>query len=202
MSSIMVPPLPPALPPEPISRLSVEQYHGLIENGLLADDDPVEFLEGWMVPKMPKKPTHSIVIEMTREAITPLLPADWFLKSENPITTDESEPEPDITAVRGRLREYLTRHPAPKDIGMIVEIADTTLARDRGIKKRIFARANIPVYWIVNLVDKQVEVYTDPSGPGENPDYGQPHIYKPGDSIAVILDGKEIGKIEVNLLLP
>jgi Uma2 family endonuclease len=76
------------------------------------------------------------------------------------------------------------------------------LARDRGWKKRIYARAKIPVYWIVNLVDMQIEVHADPTGPAEVPDYRQRDVYIPGDSVPVILDGQEIGKVEVTALLP
>jgi hypothetical protein len=84
----------------------------------------------------------------------------------------------------------------------VVEVSEGTLARDRGIKKRIYARARISVYWIVNLVDHQIEVYTDPTGPAKRPTYRGEQVYKPGDSIPLVLDGKEIATIDVNDILP
>lgn len=202
MSTVASSPLPPAFPPEPIARLTVEQYHGLIAAGLITDEEAVELLEGWLVPKMPKKPIHGSVKELAREALQPYLGSGWFIKSEDPITTTDSEPEPDIAVVRGRIRDYLDRHPEARDLGMVIEVSDTTLARDRGIKKRIFARAGVPVYWIVNLMDRQVEVYTDPTGPGNDPDYRVQQIFKPGDGIAVALDGVDLGRVEVSQVLP
>ena len=98
--------------------------------------------------------------------------------------------------------EYVERHPGPEDIGLLVEVAETSLDRDRGWKKRIYAVARIPVYWIVNLVDRQVEVFTNPSGPGEQPDYGACQVFLPGDQVPVVLDRNEVGRIAVHDLLP
>ena len=202
MSTITTPPLPPAFPPEPISRLTVEQYHGMIKIGLLTEDDPVELLEGWLVPKMPKNPPHSVVTSLVYEELRSVVPAGWHLVCQGSLTTDDSEPEPDVGVVRGGLRDYLARHPSPSDMGVVVEVSDSTLARDRGIKKRIYARAGVPVYWIVNLVDAQVEVYTQPTGPVENPDYAPMQVFKRGDAVPVVLHGKEIRKIDVSQILP
>lgn len=85
---------------------------------------------------------------------------------------------------------------------MVVEVADSTLEYDRTIKKQIYAHARIPVYWIVNLVDRLIEVYTDPSGPAEAPDYREHRDYLPEDEIPVILEGQEIGRLAVRDLLP
>jgi Uma2 family endonuclease len=92
------------------------------------------------------------------------VPGGWFLNSQDPITTMESEPEPDASVIRGDRRDFLVGHPQPKDVALIGEVADSGLAYDRGIKKRIFARAAILVYWMVNLEDRCVEVYTDRPG--------------------------------------
>jgi Uma2 family endonuclease len=202
MSSTIIPHLPPAAPPEPILRISVEQYHKMIDSGVFADDEPAELLEGWLMPKMPKKPPHNLSTGLVCDALQGVLPSRWHIDCQGSVTTSDSEPEPDVSVVRGNRRDYPDGHPGPKDVGLLVEISDTTLARDRGMKKRIFARASIPAYWIVNLVDNQVEVHTDPTGPADQPDYRQKQIFKPGDSIPVILDGKEIGKVEVNAILP
>jgi Uma2 family endonuclease len=191
-----------AVPPDVIWRLSVDQYHAMIHAGILTDDDPVELLEGWLVAKMPKNPLHRAVTRLIRQALERLVPAAWYVDSQEPITTDDSEPEPDAVVVRGETRHYLDRHPGPQDIGLVIEVADTTLQRDRGFKKRLYARAGIPVYWIVNLPDNQCEVYTEPSGPEPQPDYRQHQNYGASDVIPVMLAGVEIGRIAVREFLP
>jgi Uma2 family endonuclease len=194
--------MPATVPTEPIFRLSVEQYHDMIRAGILTEDDPVELLEGWLVTKMAKNPPHCLATELTREALGRLVPPGWFVNGQNPITTDTSEPEPDVAVVRGDRRQYQDRHPSPQDLALVTEVADTSLQRDRGSKKRIYARAGVPVYWIVNLTENQVEVYTAPSGPAERPDYGQRHNYGPSDEVPVVIDGREVGRIPVHDLLP
>ena len=191
-----------AVPPDVIWPLSVDQYHAMIHAGILTDDDPVELLEGWLVAKMPKNPPHRAVTRLIRQVLERLVPAEWYVDSQEPITTDDSEPEPDVVVVRGETRHYLDRHPGPHDVGLVIEVADTTLQRDRGFKKRLYARASIPVYWIVNLSDNQCEVYTEPSGPEPQPDYRQRQDYGASDVIPVVLAGVEVGRIAVQEFLP
>jgi hypothetical protein len=191
-----------AVPTEPIFRLSVPQYHQMIGAGILTDDDPVELIDGWLVQQMPKNPPHSLATRKTRAALARHVPAGWFVDSQEPITTETSEPEPDIIAVRGEPDQFSERHPGPQDLGLLVEVSDTTLARDRGTKKRVYAQNRIPVYWIVNLIDNQVEVYTDPTGPAEAPDYRQRRDYGVLDEIPLMIDGAEVARFPVRDLLP
>jgi Uma2 family endonuclease len=151
-----------AIPNDLIWRLSIEQYHAIIQAGILTDDDSVELLEGWLVFKMPKNPPHRATTRLVRTALENILPAGWYVDSQEPITLSNSEPEPDIVVVRGDTRQYLDRHPGAEDIALIIEVSDTTLQRDRTVKKRIYARAGISIYWIVNLVEGLVEVYSQP----------------------------------------
>jgi Uma2 family endonuclease len=192
---------PPAVPTDLIWRLSVDQYHEMIRAGVLTEDDPVELLEGWLVAKMVKRPPHRMVTGLTREALAARVPVGWFLDDQEPITLDDSEPEPDVQVVRGTRRDYLARHPGPSDVALVVEVSDSSLERDRDWKKQIYARARIPVYWIINLIDRQVEVYTDPTGPAEPPDYRQRRDYRVGDMVPLIIDGKEVAQISVAELL-
>jgi len=191
-----------AVPNDYIWRLSVEQYHEMIRAGILTDDDPVELLEGWLVVKMPKNPPHRLVTGLTRSALERLLPGGWYVDAQEPVTTETSEPEPDVVVVRGERRQYADHHPGPQDLALVVEVSDATLPRDRGLKKRVYARNSIPVYWIVNLVDGQVEVYTDPTGPAEQPDYRQRQDYQPADELPLTIEGKEVGRVLVRELLP
>lgn len=191
-----------AVPADLIWRLSVDQYHAMIRGGILTEDDPVELLGGWLVPKMPKNPLHRVVTRLIRQALERIVPANWYVDTQEPITTADSEPEPDVVIVRGDTRQYLDRHPGPQDVALVVEVADATLQRDRTLKKRLYAFAEIPVYWIVNLPDSQLEVYTDPSGPAEEPDYRQRREYRPSDAVLLVIEGVEVGRLAVRELLP
>jgi len=192
----------PTIPTEPIWQLSVGQYHQMIDTGILTDDDPVELLEGWLVTKMSKKPPHRVTTQLIREAIAQLLPAGWFVDDQEPITTEESEPEPDVVVVRGQRRQYLDRHPSGQDVAVVVEVSDAMLQRDRTTKKRIYARASIVVYWVVNMPDQRVEVYTLPSGPAEHPDYRQRQDFQPSEMLPLMLDGAEVGRLLIQDVLP
>jgi hypothetical protein len=104
--------------------------------------------------------------------------------------------------VRGPRRLYANRHPGPADTALAAEVAESSLSHDRNFKGPLYARANIPVYWIINIVDARVEVYTDPTGPDPNPRYRQRQDYGPGEEVPLVLDGVEVGRIPVRDLLP
>ena len=107
-----------------------------------------------------------------------------------------------LYVVRGEPRDLRDRQPSPEEVVLVVEVADSTLATDQGAKKRVYARAGILVYWIANLVEGRFEVYTEPTGPAEQPDYRQRQDYGPDDEIPVVLDGAEVGRLPVVDLLP
>jgi Uma2 family endonuclease len=174
----------------------------MIQAGILTEDDPVELLEGWLVTKMPKNPPHSATTRLIRKALTQILPDGWYVDSQEPVTMKDSEPEPDVVIVRGELRDYLNRHPGPADVALVVEVADATLRRDQITKKRVYAEARIPVYWVVNLPGKQFEVYTKPFERGLNAGYQERQFFRRGDEVPVVIDGQEIGRLSVEDLLP
>jgi Uma2 family endonuclease len=190
------------VPTDPIWQLSIGQYHQMIELGILTDDDPIELLEGWLVTKMPKNPPHRLTTQLTREALSALLPVGYYVDEQEPITTDESEPEPDVMIVRGQRRDYHNRHPGPQDIALVIEVSDTTLQRDRKLKKHVYARGGIPIYWIINLPDQQIECYTHPSGPAEHPDYQRRQDYQSTDHIPLYIGDQVMGDLAVAELLP
>jgi len=190
------------VPTDPIWQLSIGQYHQMIELGILTDDDPIELLEGWLVTKMPKNPPPRLTTQLTREALTVLLPAGYYVDDQEPITTEESEPEPDVIIVRGQRRDYRDRHPGPQDIAVVIEVSDTTLQRDRTLKKQIYARSGIPVYWIINLPERQIECYTQPSGPAEHPDYQRRQDYRATDHAPLYISDQVVGELAVAELLP
>ena len=138
---------------------SVEQYEEMVRAGILSEDDPVELLDGWLVPKMPKEPLYVMATELARDALVKVIPDGWHVNSQQPLRLATSEPEPDAMVVRGSRRDYLDRLPGPAEVALVVEVADTSLEQDRVFKKAIYAGAAIAVYWIVNLIERQVEVF-------------------------------------------
>jgi Uma2 family endonuclease len=147
---------------EPVWRLSIEQYHQMRQQGILTEADPIELLEGLLIQKMTKNPPHRIATRLVREVLESFNLAGWYVETQEPISTMDSEPEPDVAVIRGNTRDYLDCHPGAADVALVIEVADSTLGRDRSLKKRLYARAGIANYWIVNLTDRRLEVYTNP----------------------------------------
>lgn len=193
--------LEPAIPPFPVRRWTVQDYHDLIRKGAFSAEERVELLNGWIVDKMPHSYRHRVAIELAEQAIRQLLPQDWRVSVQFPITTADSEPEPDIAIVRGQPRDYLRKHPGSNDIGMVVEVADTSLARDRE-KAGIYARAGILCYCIVNLEESCLEVHTQPSGKGAAAKYMQREVLRSADTLQIELDGTTLGSLTVADMLP
>src|SRR5439155_1905837 len=141
-------------------------------------------------------------IDLINAALPGRITTGWLLRIQQTLVLSDSQPEPDFSIVRGAPRTYLTRHPGPADVGLVIEVADSSLLRDQRDKTRIYARAGISVYWIVNLVDQQVEVYTQPSGVTAVPAYGAFQNFQPGDAVPLVLDGATVAAIPAADLLP
>jgi Uma2 family endonuclease len=182
-------------------RFTVAEYHRLTEMGILTEDDNLELLNGYLVHKMARNPPHDGTVQRGRKRLERVLSAGWEIRVQSAVTLSESEPEPDIAVVRNDVDEYMKRHPNGTDIGLLIEVSDSTLAGDRADKGPIYARDNIPFYWIINLVNHLIEVYTAPSGPTTSPSYAQ-QDYFPGDNVPLILDGILVANIPVQELLP
>ncbi len=183
-------------------KFSVGRYQRMVEEGILTPEDRVELLENYLVLKMPKNPPHEGTIDLIKAALPPRVPAGWLLRVQQTIALPDSQPEPDFAVVRGNPRSYLTRHPGPADVGLVIEVADSSLLRDQRDKTRIYARAGIPYYWIVNLVDRRVEVYSRPTSAGTVPAYGSWQTYQAGDAIPLVLGGAAPATVPAADLLP
>jgi Uma2 family endonuclease len=190
------------VPTEPIWPLSVERYHAMVRTGILTADDPVELLEGLLVVKMPKNPPHRLATRLTRLALERVLPPGWHVETPEPVTLPDSEPEPDIAVIRGDARDYAGHHPGPDELALVVEVSDASLGRDRGLKKRLYARAGVTAYWVIDLTNRRVEAYDDPTGPVEGPDYRRVQAFGPDAELPVSVGGVEVGRIPVRELLP
>jgi Uma2 family endonuclease len=174
----------------------------MLAAGVLKSGDPVELLEGWLVEKMTKNPPHRIATRRTRVALESIVPSGWYVDTQEPIVTADSEPEPDAAVIRGRTEDYAQENPSASCLGLVVEVADESLLRDRETKARIYARAGIPVYWIVNLPERRLEVLQSPHAAGVTPGYALRSQYSESDSVTLELDGHEVGAVRVADLLP
>jgi Uma2 family endonuclease len=193
---------PADLPGVVVWRLSVEQYHEMIRTGILTEDDPVELLNGWLVPKMTKTPRHRMVTKLVYGALEDRVPQGWYVDSQEPVTLAVSEPEPDVVIVRGQTRDYADRHPGPGDVGLVVEVSDSSLDRDSEFKRRIYAEARIPHYWVVNLIAGRIETYAGRSAESAGDFDYQRRDYVAGESVPVFLDGQEVSRVNVSEILP
>ena len=184
---------------ERIWKLNIDKYHAMIAAGIIEEDAQLELLEGLLVLKMPKNPPHRISTKLIRAALEKIIPNGWYVDSQEPITLSDSEPEPDVMVIRGQTTDYRDRHPQALDIELVIEVSDATLERDRTMKKRIYANAGIPIYWILNLRDRQLEVYTQPRM--EESEYAYSQIFTESESITITLKEVGLGAILIKDLL-
>jgi Uma2 family endonuclease len=174
----------------------------MIDAGVFPEGVTVELLGGVLVA-MTKNDTHDFIVNRLGVLLRPLLPADWFLREEKSVQIGRFwRSEPDIAILRGPDLDYSSRSPRPADVSLLVEVADSTYAKDAGIKLRRYATARIPVYWIVNVGRRQVEVCTEPQGRGRTAQYRRMMILTASEQIPVVIDGQERGLLAVGDVLP
>jgi len=183
-----------------LHRFSVDDYHRMIDAGILTTDHKVELLDGWIINQMPQKPPHSSSVRRVSRVVGNVLPEGWFPSAQLPITLAASEPEPDLAIVRGPEENYDDRHPQAVDIGLLMEISKESLIKDRHDKGLIYAQAKIPHYWIINLATGAIEVYSRPRN-GRQPKYHQRQVFRKGEKVPLFLDGVLITEIPVKDLV-
>jgi Uma2 family endonuclease len=204
MSSITRPVPMPLPSPAVVYRITVDQYDRMVESGALDEDDAIELISGVLVRKMPQNPKHTTSSDLCRQAIDGMMPPGWYVRQEQAVRiADFDGPEPDLAVARGSIRTYAKRHPGPRDIALLVEVAvvATSLTMARGQKLRAYARSGIAVYWIVNLTRKAglVEVYTRPT---RTRGYRSHVDHRASEDVLVEIDGREAGRIAVADILP
>jgi Uma2 family endonuclease len=189
-----------AVPPLPIARFSVEQYHRMVESGAFTENDRLELIEGWVVQQMAKGPGHEYAVGQGEELLRAIVPAGWHVRNQAPITLTTSEPEPDLTIVRGDRAAYRRRHPVASEVALVVEVSDTSLDTDR-IKGKTYGAAGIVEYWIINLVDRCVEVHTQPD-PASETGYARRKVFRADETITFHIAAQALGTLAVDALLP
>jgi Uma2 family endonuclease len=191
--------LPQTLPYQPV-RMSVDRYHQLIRAGAFDEHDSVELLDGVVTEKMAKNPSHCLSTRRCDLALSNVVSTAWHVRNQEPITLQNSEPEPDVAVIRGLLSDYGDRHPQVGDVALVVEVAETSLVTDR-YKAQIYAQAGIPVYWIVNLSERVIEVMEEPDSSASPAVYKRFKQYLPGDLVPVVIDGVVITRLQSSELL-
>jgi Uma2 family endonuclease len=144
---------------------TVDDYYRMAEAGILRDDDRVELIEGEIIQMPPIGSPHASVVDRLLALVTGQLPPRTVnIRVQGPVRLDEySEPQPDFNLMRFRDDFYATAHPTPDQVLLLVEVADTTHAYDRGIKVPLYAVAGVPEVWIANIVDEVIDIYRDPA---------------------------------------
>ena len=184
-------------------RLTVKQFVAMIDACVFADGDRVELLGGLLVERMTTNDPHDYAVGKLGDLTRPMLPAGWFVREEKSLRFGRFwRPQPDFTIVRGRRQDYRTRTPQPADLALLVEVADSSYAKDRGPKWRGYAAARVAPYWIAHFAKRQLEVYGEPAGRGKSARYDSCRIYGEDAEVPVVIDGREVGRIAVRDLLP
>ncbi|HZW33154.1 MAG TPA: Uma2 family endonuclease [Isosphaeraceae bacterium] len=206
MSTVAVPqprtsPADPGWVPSSLYRVTLEQYEAMVDTGIFTGRDRVHLINGFLAAKMTENDPHATADLLCGDELERVIPPGWHVRPGKPIRIPspgrDSKPEPDRSVARGHVRDYSRRSPGPADIALVVEVSDTSLSDDRN-QAEIYGRAGIPFYWIINLIDGQVEVYSNPGPSG----YQSLEVLAPGHVLTVIIDGVAVGEIPVADILP
>ena len=165
-------------------------------------DRHVEFLEGIIVRKVRSSLRHDGAVDKLISVLSQFLPQGWQARANCPITTRESQPEPDVAIVATRLQDAGASSPRAADAALVVEVADNSLPYDRRSKARIYARAAIPYYWVLNLLDSQLEVFSSPSGLVPMPGYHEQRTFRTDDKVNLVVGLDDLGTIRVGDVIP
>ena len=145
-------------------RFTVDEYHRMAQAGIFGEDDRIELIDGEIVEMTPIGSQHAGIVGRLNRLFVEQLDASRVVWPQNPIRLgDHSEPEPDLAILRSSEDDYLSDHPGPEDVLLIVEVADTSIADDRDIKVPLYATHAIPVVWLADLGAGTIEVYSDPA---------------------------------------
>lgn len=183
-------------------RLSRTEYERMIAAGVFPPGERIELLNGELVVREPQGSAHATAIRLAEDALRAAFAHGWDVRGQLPVALDDtSEPEPDVVVVAGSPRDYLAAHPSRPVL--VVEVADASLAVDRTVKAALYARAGVGDYWIVNLVDRVLEVHREPVASARSPlgwDYARVTALPPTDAIAPL--AAPSARVSVADLLP
>lgn len=146
-----------------LRHFTLAEYHHLAELGFFVEDDRVELIHGQIVEIAAKGTAHEVCLTRLLRELPKLVGDLATIRCQSPLVLpQDSEPEPDFTIVRNRADDYLDAHPEPADVLFVIEISDSSLSYDQDVKLRLYAEAGLCDYWIFNIVDHQLEIYSEP----------------------------------------
>lgn len=196
---------PPSASTDPPFDLTIDLFARMVELGLIPRDRRVYLSHGRLFEKMAKTRAHGSVGAGINRAIDRRLPDDWSLWPESTIVLDpRNAPLPDFAVIRsGELlgRVDCARYPEPGDIGLLIEVAVTSLREDLGPALEQYARALIPAYWVVDVLGRRILAHAEPRLVEGRGVYGRVETYGPGQEIPLILDGREAARIPFDEML-
>lgn len=160
-------------------RFTVEEYYRMAETGVLRPDARVELLDGEIVDMMPIGPFHAGTTHRLIRLFSKPANGRWLVSVQSPVRLSQhSEPQPDLMLLKPEKDDYTKRHPGPDDVFLLVEVADSSLPIDRDQKLPAYGRAGVREVWLVNLVNRTVEVHREPHFTG----YGSTTVLHEGES--------------------
>jgi Uma2 family endonuclease len=165
----------------PLHRFNVKEYYRMAETGVLPPGVRVELLDGKIIDMSPIGPLHGGVVNRLDRFFQRCSRDRWLVTVQNPVhLEDHSEPQPDLMLLKPAADDYDSRHAMPEDVYLLIEVSDSTLAKDRDVKLPLYGQAGITELWIVNLVDGTLEIYREPHFAG----YASTQILHEGESAA------------------
>ncbi len=185
--------------------LTIDLFSRMVETGLIPRDRRVYLQDGRLYEKMAKTKAHGYVGAAVTRAVDRRLPDGWSLWPESTIVLDPTNaPLPDFAVIRGsNPLDFASadRYPGPGDVGLLIEIAVTSLRDDLTTAPEQYARALIPVYWVVDVPGRRILIHTDPRVVDGRGEYARIETYRPGQSLPLVLDGREVARIPFDELL-
>jgi len=196
MSTATFPATPPLAPSDLCPyRMTVDEFDRIVDSL----DGRVELVDGTLMERPEMSAPHVLLIARLRSRLERMIPQGWHVREEKAIRIPDFNARlPDISVVRGHFEDYPTQHPLPMDAALLVDVALTSLGRDQGLKLALYGSQGVPIYWVVNVKAHQIAVYAGPSADG----YSVCVTYQPGESVPVVIDGVEVGRIAVAEILP
>ncbi len=176
-------------------RWSREEYDRMVGEGFFGPEERLELVNGEIVQMTPQGSAHAAAVSLVQEALNAAFGTGYTVRVQMPLAVDpSSEPEPDVAIVRGSPRDYKARH--PETAVLVVEVADTTLSYDRERKARLYASAGIPEYWVLNLLNRCLEIHRSPA-PGS---YEDRRLLGPGETVTPLASPQS--PVAIDDLLP
>jgi Uma2 family endonuclease len=171
----------------------------MIEGGTIDEDERVELIEGLLIARSRRSRAEIVAGNKGLRILWRMIPPGWHVAKDLPIRlSDWSRPEPDLAIIRGVVDDYDDRDATAEEIAMVVEIAGPDLSADRTDLARMYAAAGIPIYWIINLTEGQLEFFSEPRRDG----YQSHLVLSRGQDVPVVVAGVEVAWIAVADLLP